>query len=167
MSERNLLGFGCANQTSTHAHHQPSPKAAPSGTGLSPLDHRRRSTRPRDPQGQPVRGLPPLRHGLRVWGYYQRIMKFYRIRGQKKAEHAFIAITDDLAHETLPELKTFRRTLMQWRVEILNYFKNRVTNARCEGYNNKAKVIKKRAYGFKSFPNYRLRILTTCTQMRF
>ena len=94
-------------------------------------------------------------------------MKFYRIRGHKRAERALTAITDDLANETLDELKTFRRTLMLWRTEILNYFKTRVTNARCEGYNNKAKVIKKKAYGFRSFKNYRLRILTTCTQLRF
>jgi transposase len=111
-----------------------------------------------------LQGHPEL---LKVWSYYQRILGFYRIRGQRKAETAFVRITDDLAKETLPELQTFRRTLMQWRKEILAYFKIRVTNARCEGYNNKAKVIKKRSYGFRNFQNYRLRILTTCAQMRF
>ncbi|MBN2714828.1 MAG: transposase, partial [Deltaproteobacteria bacterium] len=29
----------------------------------------------------------------------------------------------------------------------------RVTNGRTEGYNSKAKLVKKRAYGYKSFNN--------------
>ncbi len=48
---------------------------------------------------------------------------------------------------------------MKWREEILNYFKTGLTNARVEGYNNVAKSVKKRAYGYKSFKNYRLRLL--------
>ncbi|MBT3526362.1 MAG: ISL3 family transposase, partial [Bdellovibrionales bacterium] len=52
-----------------------------------------------------------------------------------------------------------RKTLMKWRKEILNYFKTRITNARTEGYNNVAKSIIKRSYGFRNFNNYRLRVL--------
>ena len=62
----------------------------------------------------------------------------------------------------LPELQTFRRTLMRWRREILAYFGTGLTNARTEGFNNKAKLVKKRAYGYRSFRNYRLRLLNAC-----
>ena len=55
--------------------------------------------------------------------------------------------------------KTLRKTLMKWRFEILNYFKNRITNARTEGFNNVAKLYQKRAFGYKNFENYRLRLL--------
>ncbi|MBK7842205.1 MAG: transposase [Bdellovibrionales bacterium] len=51
---------------------------------------------------------------------------------------------------------------MKWRNEILNYFVNRITNARTEGFNNVAKLIQKRAYGVKSFKLYRLRYLSAC-----
>ena len=61
-----------------------------------------------------------------------------------------------------PELQTFRRTLIRWRREILAYFETRLTNARTEGFNNKAKLVKKRAYGYRSFRNYRLRLLNAC-----
>ena len=37
-----------------------------------------------------------------------------------------------------------------------------LTNGRTEGFNNKAKVVKKRAYGYRSFRNYRLRLLNAC-----
>ena len=51
---------------------------------------------------------------------------------------------------------------MRWRNEILEYFKNRLTNARTEGFNNVAKVVKKRAYGYRSFKTYRLALLQAC-----
>jgi len=44
-----------------------------------------------------------------------------------------------------------RRTLMRWRNEILNHFGTGLTNGRTEGFNNVAKLVKKRAYGYRSF----------------
>jgi transposase len=71
-------------------------------------------------------------------------------------------MTDEMALSALPEIQTLRRTLMRWRNEILAYFPSRLTNGRTEGFNNKAKVVKRRAYGYKSFRNYRLRLLSAC-----
>ena len=67
-----------------------------------------------------------------------------------------------VAASPLPELQTFRRTLMRRRREILAYFGTGLTNGRTEGFNNKAKLVKKRAYGYRSFRNYRLRLLNAC-----
>jgi transposase len=64
-----------------------------------------------------------------------------------------------MALSTLPEIKKLRTTLLKWRVEILNYFLTGLTNGRTEGFNNLAKLLQKRAFGFKSFKNYRLRLL--------
>jgi transposase len=75
---------------------------------------------------------------------------------------ALTRLTDILAKSTLKELKRFRRTLKSLRKEILAYFENRLTNARTEGFNNVAKLVQKRAYGYKSFQNYRLRLLNAC-----
>jgi len=41
----------------------------------------------------------------------------------------------------------------------VNYWTSRQTNARVEGFNTKAKLVKRRAYGYISFCNYRLRLL--------
>ncbi|MDB4983470.1 MAG: transposase TnpA, partial [Myxococcales bacterium] len=79
-----------------------------------------------------------------------------------RAGLALTALTDSLAASPLPELQTFRRTLLRWRREILAYFGTGLTNARTEGFNNKAKLVKKRAYGYRSFRNYRLRLLNAC-----
>lgn len=102
----------------------------------------------------------PEMHELYQWK--ERLHGFYRIKGYERARTALLAMTDDMAHSLLPEIKTLRRTLMKWREEILNYFRTGLTNARVEGFNNRAKVVKRMGYGYKSFHNYRLRVLSAC-----
>jgi len=95
-----------------------------------------------------------------IYFFKESIHRLYRIRGFNKAARALIRLTDQMALSNLDEIKTLRRTLMSWRNEILNYFINKTTNARTEGYNNLAKLLQKRAFGFRSFFNYRLRLLS-------
>jgi transposase len=102
----------------------------------------------------------PELHELYQWK--ERLHGFYRIRGYDRAVAAFTAITDAMAQSALQEIKTLRRTLTKWREEILAYFKTGLTNARTEGFNNRAKVVKRMGYGYKSFRNYRLKVLTAC-----
>lgn len=68
-----------------------------------------------------------------------------------------------MAMSKIPEIQTLRRTLLKWRDEILRYFGTGLTNARVEGFNRKCKLIQRKAYGFRSFPNYRLRALYSCS----
>jgi len=51
------------------------------------------------------------------------------------------------------------KTIKNWFHSIVNYFHHRTTNGPAEGINNKIKVIKRMAYGFRNFANFRLRIL--------
>ncbi|OQY26978.1 MAG: hypothetical protein B6244_11930, partial [Candidatus Cloacimonetes bacterium 4572_55] len=43
---------------------------------------------------------------------------------------------------------------------VLNYFNERISNGMVEGINNKIKRIKRMAFGFRNFNNFRLRIIT-------
>ena len=104
-------------------------------------------------------GHPELRA---LYDAKEALHSLYRTRGRERAERALTALTDRLADSSLPELQTLRRTLMRWRGEILAYFDTGLTNGRTEGFNNKAKLVKKRAYGYRSFANYRLRLLNAC-----
>jgi len=93
----------------------------------------------------------------------EALHRLYRIRGHARAKRALTRLTDALALSDVPELQTFRRTLRKWRKEILAYFySGRLTNARTEGFNLKAKLVKRRAYGYRSFEHYRLRLLNAC-----
>ncbi len=51
--------------------------------------------------------------------------------------------------------------LRDWREEILNYFDHRYTNGFVEGKNNRIKVIKRIAYGYRNTENFRQRIMLT------
>lgn len=54
---------------------------------------------------------------------------------------------------------TFRKTLDKWMDRITNYFCQRTTSGIVEGINNKIKLIKRRAFGFRNFQNFRLRVI--------
>ncbi|BDH60778.1 ISL3 family transposase [Lysinibacillus sp. PLM2] len=51
------------------------------------------------------------------------------------------------------------QTFKNWQVEILNSFSYGYSNGFLEGINNKSKVIKRNAYGFKRFEHYKGKIL--------
>ncbi len=63
----------------------------------------------------------------------------------------------------LPEFKPCLTMLSNWSKYILNAFDCPYSNGFTEGTNNKIKVIKRNAYGFRNFENFRNRILLTTT----
>lgn len=95
-----------------------------------------------------------------LYHFKEALHGLYRCRGYDRARRALIGLLDRMALSQLPEIKKLRTTLMKWKNEILNYFATGLTNARTEGFNNLAKLLQKRAFGFKSFKNYRLRLLS-------
>lgn len=97
-----------------------------------------------------------------LYSWKERIHGFYRIKGFNRASVAFGYMTDAMAASSLKEIKTLRKTFLKWKPEILAYFETNITNARTEGFNNIAKLVQRRAFGYKSFRNYRLKVLTTC-----
>lgn len=95
-----------------------------------------------------------------LYHFKEALHGLYRCRGYDRAKRAFIGLVDRMTLSQLPEIKKIRKTLMKWKNEILNYFVTGLTNGRTEGYNNLAKLLQKRAFGFRSFKNYRLRLLS-------
>lgn len=62
----------------------------------------------------------------------------------------------------LTKLSKFVSTLKHRGEHILNYFHNRLTSGAVEGLNNKIKLIKRGAYGFRNFEHFALRVLVEC-----
>lgn len=92
----------------------------------------------------------------------EAIFEFYRIKGRRRAAIAFpklVARFKNASHEALHKLA---KTFIRWEKQILNYFEFGITNAFTEAMNNRGKLVQKRAYGYKSFANYRLRTLSAC-----
>lgn len=59
-------------------------------------------------------------------------------------------------------LAKFVATLRNRWNDVLNYFHNRLTSGAVEGLNNKVKLIKRAAYGFRNFEHFALRIRVEC-----
>ena len=56
----------------------------------------------------------------------------------------------------------FLTTLNNWGQYILNYFDERLTSGFVEGMNNKIKLLKRIAFGFRNFDHFALRVRIEC-----
>jgi transposase len=61
----------------------------------------------------------------------------------------------------IPEFNKSIKTLQNWQVEVLNSFAYNYSNGFLEGINNLTKVMKRNAFGFRSFERFRAKILLT------
>jgi len=59
-------------------------------------------------------------------------------------------------------MQSFGRTLKSWLEPIARMWRFSKTNGITEGLHNKMEVISRRAYGFRNFKNYRLRVIALC-----
>jgi transposase len=61
--------------------------------------------------------------------------------------------------DQVPEVGSLAKTLARWRAEILAHHATGASNGPTEGLNLLIKKVKRAGHGFRSFVNYRLRIL--------
>jgi transposase len=74
----------------------------------------------------------------------------------------FLEAIAQLKESGLEMLATLGRTLDKWKEEIARMWRFSKTNGITEGFHRKMKLIQRRAYGFKNFENYRLRVRVLC-----
>ena len=60
---------------------------------------------------------------------------------------------------TVHKLVKCAKAMQNWLTGILNSFTTPITNGFIEGCNNKIKVLKRNAYGYRNFKRFRNRIL--------
>lgn len=59
-------------------------------------------------------------------------------------------------------LKRLAETLTSWLQPIVAMWRFRKSNGITEGFHTKMEMLSRRAYGFRNFENYRLRVITHC-----
>ncbi len=59
-------------------------------------------------------------------------------------------------------LRTLAKTLKSWLEPIIAMWRFSKSNGITEGFHNKMEMMSRRAYGFRNFENYRLRVLAHC-----
>lgn len=73
-----------------------------------------------------------------------------------------LALIATLRHSGLEPACTLGKTLAGWTEEIVRMWRFTRSNGITEGFHRKMKLIQRRAYGFRSFANYRLRVIAQC-----
>jgi len=69
---------------------------------------------------------------------------------------------DELKHSGIDAMKSLAQTLLQWSEPIACMWRFSKNNGITEGFHRKMKLIQRRAYGFRNFNNYRLRVIAQC-----
>jgi transposase len=67
-----------------------------------------------------------------------------------------------LRYSNLAPMETLAGTLDNWSSEIACMWRFTKNNGITEGFHTKMEMIQRRAYGFKNFRNYRLRVIVLC-----
>lgn len=102
-----------------------------------------------------------------VYQFKERLYEIYRTKGYARAREGLERMILQMKESSLLELKKLSETFKRWKEEILNYFVYKYTNGFTERMNGTGKLVQRRAFGYKSFRNYRLRVLSACLFKNF
>ena len=101
----------------------------------------------------------------RAWSLKESFAAFWDYRYRKSAESYFDAWSTRAMRSRLAPIKKVTLMLRRHKQGLLNYAKHRITNAAAEGFNSIIQTIKANARGFRSFDNFRIRILFFCGKL--
>ena len=95
-----------------------------------------------------------------AWHAKETLRGLYDITSPQLAGEYLTELAENLTDSDCPpELRRLGRTLDRWHAQIVNWHRSRVTNGPTEAINNLIKRVKRVAYGFRRFTNYRIRAL--------
>ena len=95
-----------------------------------------------------------------AWHAKETVRGIYGIDSIPTALRYVLQLGDDLQDPSLPpEINQLGRTIVRWAPQIANWHISKVTNGPTEALNNLIKRVKRAAFGFRNFANYRIRAL--------
>lgn len=100
-----------------------------------------------------------------AWAYKEMFVEFWNQPSSAKALAFFEEWYAEVMATKLEPIKKVAEMLLSHLVGILNYFDHKITNALAEGFNSRIQALKAAARGFRSFKNYRTRILFFCGKL--
>ena len=95
-----------------------------------------------------------------AWHAKEMIRQIYAHTDADLAEVFVTRLGHDLQDDSCPpEINSLGRTLLRWKDQIVAWHRGHVTNGPTEAVNNLIKRVKRVAFGFRRFRNYRIRAL--------
>lgn len=103
----------------------------------------------------------------RVYEFKQKLCMLLLIKQRQKAAlrpaiYQLVEMIEQLKLTAFEPLRTLGLTLERWQEEIGRMLRFSKSNGITEGFHNKMEMISRRAFGFRNFQNYRLRVLAHC-----
>ena len=112
--------------------------------------------------------LAAMRNDLktgRAWAIKENFRHFWTYTYASSAEGYFARWYSWAIRSRLEPVKKVARMLKKHLGGSLSYFRHPITNAITEGFNSRIQSIKSAARGFRSFANYRMRVLFYCGKL--
>lgn len=102
-----------------------------------------------------------------VYQFKQKLCELLGQSSKRKNElrplvYEFLKMIKELKHTSLEPLRTLGETLDNWKEEIGRMLRFSKSNGITEGFHTKMEMLSRRAFGFRNFNNYRLRVLAHC-----
>jgi len=101
----------------------------------------------------------PDQEVLGAWLAKESVRDVYLADDPAEAELLVDKAIEGCGMDPVDEVRSLGRTLSRWRAEILAHHVTGASNGPTEGLNLLVKKVKRAGHGFRSFANYRLRIL--------
>jgi transposase len=102
-----------------------------------------------------------------IYALKEKLCSLLRLNHQGKRAcrghvRSLLELIDTLRKSGLEHALTLAKSLSEWTEEIVRMWRFTRNNGITEGFHRKMKLIQRRAYGFRSFNNYRLRVIAQC-----
>ncbi len=106
--------------------------------------------------------------GLRsIYEFKQKLTQLMLMKKQTKKQcrrliPVYLEYIYQLKNSVFESMVTLGKTLESWSEEVVRMWRFTKSNGITEGFHNKMEMISRRAYGFRNFENYRLRVRALC-----
>ena len=103
----------------------------------------------------------------KLLSYSQELRQHYNLyklllfHFQEQQTDHFFSLIDETVSSVTPIFQTVFKTFLKDKDKIMNALEFPYSNAKLEATNNLIKVIKRNAFGFRNFENFKTRILIT------
>ena len=123
------------------------------------------SARQREQLSRLLRDKPILRP---AYEFKEELCGLLRLTGQTPGQcRAHIrklrALMEQMEDDSTSHFKALLKTMRSWYEPIIRMWRFDLNNGITEGFHRKMKLIQRRAYGYRNFANYRLRVLVECS----
>ena len=88
----------------------------------------------------------------------ETLREFWRLGTETKGQAFILAWIDQAAALGIPHFTKLANTVRRHMAGMLSYFKHQISTGPLEGLNNKRKVLKRQAYGFRDNEYFKLRL---------